>query len=477
MGLLVRSRDAFMAAGAAFFRPQAGSDRIGNEAEGLWTDSNNWWHEVGWPPPAAGVPVSIRRAMSDSAMYACVNLLGRVTGTVGFDLVRRTGLTTTELASDHPLYRMFAWSPNDEQTSYDFRRDQIIHLCTSGNAYTEKHSTRRGDPGELTAVDPAHVIVDWVRLRKSSRSPNRTRARVYDVSSEHDGKARVLRRDRMSHVQLQSVNGGLTGAAPVYLHQEGISLSLAAQIHAARKFGPDSISAGLVLESEHDPPQDEDERERIEGEVKGKHGGAYKHWKALFAWDGLKAKWAPTNQSQQFDEIRRFEIAEKSRIYGIPLQLLNEHAGQTQWGTGLEQNVRSFVMFTLQPLGALFARRLAFDCLDDPLLMLRFNWQELMEGDMKTLWEMMAKGIRASLINPNEGRARLGMNPRADGNGDVYRVESNLEPDDEDFGTRSKKASESQENLNGTGGDGENGQAAAIAAAEAETTTEGGLAT
>lgn len=48
-------------------------------------------------------------------------------------------------------------------------------------------------------------------------------------------------------------------------------------------------------------------------------------------------------------EFRRFQVADISRFYGVPLHLLNETDKSTSWGTGLSEQTLAFLIYTLDP--------------------------------------------------------------------------------------------------------------------------------
>ena len=128
----------------------------------------------------------------------------------------------------------------------------------------------------------------------------------------------------------------------------------------------------------------------------------------------------------QFLELRRFQVAEISRVYRVPLHLLNDLERTTH--ANAESLGRQFLAFTLLPRlenweGAI--RRTLLTREERRTHFAEFKTDELARADLAARFEAYAKAITNGFMNPNEVRAAENRGPY-DG-GDQFRVPMNTE--------------------------------------------------
>ena len=146
---------------------------------------------------------------------------------------------------------------------------------------------------------------------------------------------------------------------------------------------------------------------------------------------------ALTERAQRSDtlQLRDFEIAEISRIYGVPGTLMNLSGAASNWGTGVAELSRGFVKFGLGPqlsrLLAAFTKALL-----PPGLRFEYDPFMLTRGDPAAL-APLAQAMLGGPNNPafgtvSEARRTVGMPREPDGPLPVYDPAGAMGGDDED---------------------------------------------
>ena len=107
--------------------------------------------------------------------------------------------------------------------------------------------------------------------------------------------------------------------------------------------------------------------------------------------------------------------------------MLQHMEKSSSWGAGIEQQTRAYYDQTLMP----YLERIeaTFDCafgLHESGHYIAFDTWTLLRADIKTRFEVYAKGIQWAIFAPNECRIHEGENPVE--NGDVRMAPVNMMP-------------------------------------------------
>jgi len=144
------------------------------------------------------------------------------------------------------------------------------------------------------------------------------------------------------------------------------------------------------------------------------------------------------HEKAQLLELRSFQVTEYARLFGLPPHLLADVERTTSWGSGIEEQNRNLMVFTM----AAHIRRFEL-AISDALLVreltrryMRFNVAALLRGTTLQQFQAFALGY-GRWLTPNNIREMLEL-PPIDG-GDVLPTASNLIPI-EDLGTNFKEA-------------------------------------
>lgn len=357
----------------------------------------------------SGVTVSRDQAMRVSVVFACCRVLMDGVAQVPWKVMRKAPSDVSrhpqrEDADAHSLYDVLAHQPNGWQTSFEFREQLMLHLVLGGRYYAYKSVIDVGRTGpriaELIPLDPA---------RTRAIQADGDYSITYEVRGK-DGETKIFPQSSIWHVRGPSWNG-LEGLDVLSLAREAIGLSVAteetqAKLHAngIRPSGTYSIEAALSVK------QQEELSAWLKKQAAAENVGA-----PLILDRG--AKWlnqSMTGVDAQHLETRRHQIEEVCRFFRI-MPIMVGYSDKTATFASAEAMFLAHVVHTLMP----WYQRLQQSA--DVNLLTRADRQAgyytklneggLMRGDMKATAEYLARLTLAGIMERNESRAKLDLNP------------------------------------------------------------------
>lgn len=363
------------------------------------SDADDSWYRGGWGPRSAtGRVVTPDTAMQVAAVFSCVNLLARTVAMLPLSVRRWEANGDTREAPENPLYGILRTRPNNWQTAYDFRAMMMGHLCLRGNAYAEILSGRRGAVDQLIPLHP-----DRVTVRR-----NNDGTLIYDLTDPWSGKLRRLVADEVFHLRGLS-SDGLLGISPIGQMREAIGLALATEEHGARLFSNNSIPGGVLTVPGKLSPEAKRNLKSDWEEMQGGLGNAHR---VAVLVEGLKWEQVGlSNTDSQFLASRNFQIEEIARIFQVPLFMLGVTEKSTTWGSGLEQLLIGFVIYSLMPWLVAWEQAIARDLIVAPdFYFAKFNLNALLRGDSAQRAAFYKTMVGLHAMTPNEVREREDMN-------------------------------------------------------------------
>lgn len=257
------------------------------------------------PTSTAGVSVTTDDALSLSAVFAAVNLISGVIGSLPLSVYRKWG-RAREQATTHPAWRLLHLSPNPEMTPASFVQAMEWNRLLGGNAYASVQWAGNGKPIALWPVE-------FWRVKHRRREDG-------SLYFEIDGKDQVEPED-MLHVP-QVTADGVTGRSFLEWAIESLGLGIATQQFAASYFGNGARPGGLLKHPGNPPKPQRDEFRRSWEE---RHGGAPNANKTGVLFGGWEYVPDAFNAEQsQLVEQRRFTTEEVARWLNIPPHLLRD---------------------------------------------------------------------------------------------------------------------------------------------------------
>jgi len=360
----------------------------------------------------SGRQVTTTNAIQVSTVFACARVLGEGVAQIPLQLMREGSKgRTREKATEHPLYNVLAYRPNSFQTSFEYRELLMWHAVLTGDHFSFINRGTRGQILELLPIDPGRVTV------KQASDYSLT----YTVRRD-DGESRVFPADAIWHVKGPSWNG-FTGLEAVRLAREAIGLAMATE-QASGQLHKNGVKPSGVYSVEG--TLGDTQYKALSEWIYSTYSGSENAGKPLIL--DRSAKWHGTQMSgidAQSLETRRFQIEEICRYARVnPIMVFAESKNTTY--ASAEQMFLSHVVHTLAPWYQRLEQSIDANLLTDQDrkqgIYSNFVEEGLLRGSAKDTKDALLGYVNGGLMTPNEGRAKLDMNPIDDGVSDELRV-------------------------------------------------------
>jgi HK97 family phage portal protein len=295
------------------------------------TDSDFWSQYFG-ASSSSGVSVTDERMLRLSAVWACARLISETIATLPLSIYERTS-AGKRVATQHPLQMIVHDMPNADSTSSVMWESVVAAMLLRGNARCEKLMVGERVVG-LQFLDP----------RRLSISCDSQGKRVYRYTSK-DGRQREIPAARVWTIPGFSLDG-----------VEGVSvIRYGADVFGAA-MSADS-AAGSVFEKGLHPttvwkfPTTLKDNQRAEAREAIKTiSGAVNAGTPAVLEAGMDVTTIGINPNDaQLLESRAWSVEEICRWFRVPPFMVGHADKSTSWGSGIEQQMIGFLMFTLAP--------------------------------------------------------------------------------------------------------------------------------
>lgn len=367
----------------------------------------------------SGVKIDPENAMQCMAVLACVRVLSESLASLPVHIYRRLPEGGKVVEASHPSYRVIHDSPNDWQTSFEWRETLMTHLGLYGNAYCEIiRDSRAGVVVSLMPLHPSRMKVERIEdgtLRYTYTEPSAS------GKQSREQNVTVYKQDEVMHFRWMS-NDSVTGMVPIDLAREAIALARACEIHGARFFGG-GARPGVVLQT--DQAVTEETARLIKEFWEKAHKGPWNAHKTAILTGGLKAEeLGGSNADSQFLESRRYQCEEVCRFYRVPPHMIMDLSRSTF--SNIEHQGMDFVTHTLMPWLRRFESVMSRVLLSDPALFIEFDVRGLLRGDASARAAYYQSMFNMGVLCINEIRALENMNPVP--GGDIRYIPMNMAP-------------------------------------------------
>lgn len=334
----------------------------------------------GYGLPGAGVPVNDRTAMAVSAVYASVALIGGAIAALPFHLYKRQAQGRERMDSD--LWWLFNEQPWPNWTAASAWSWAAQSIGLRGDGFWR---IRRVTPwtNTIEGFEPWHPARVTVRREKGRN--------VYQYV-EDDGTVVTIDQDDILHFPGVGFDG-LRSITPIRAAL-GNSAGIA---HAADAFAGAFFRNGarpdfaLTTDSKLDPTQ----AQQIRAAWADKHQGTFNAHNVAILHSGLKVQQLTMNaEDSQLLGIRRMQVEEVARIFGVPPHMIGYTEKATSWGSGVEQMSIGFVRYTLRRYLDSMAQEINRKVWPKSRLVFgEFLTDALLEGDAKAQAEYLSKAL------------------------------------------------------------------------------------
>jgi HK97 family phage portal protein len=361
----------------------------------------------------AGTVVDPKTALSLSALRRSVTLLAESVAQLPCEVYKRDGDQRTR-AVDHPLYDILHNQPNQKDSSFEYFETAQGFLGLNGNHIA---IIERDNKANITELIPIHR--DKVQILKGNDG-----LPYYHLIEEN----KTLPMRMIHHVKAFSMDG-FQGLSALQTSADSIGLSLAVEEHASKVFSNGTTLSGVIERPSTDkvgPIKTQEGIDNVVNSFVGKHSGIRNMFSVAMLQEGMTYKQMAMNNDQaQLVEARKMSVADISRLYGIPLSMLSESAGESY--KSIEQQSLNFVIFALMPWLKRWESAMRRDLLlpsERKQYFIEFNVAGLIRGDMKSRYDAYAIARQWGWLSVNDIRRLENLAPVA--GGDVYLTPLNM---------------------------------------------------
>ncbi len=370
----------------------------------------------GMSESSAGVSVTPETAIRHSTVYSCVKIISETVAQLPCILYEKApgDSNIRTRANNHRLYDLLHDAPNDFQTAFEFWQFMTAAKALRGMGCAYKNMVG-SKVIELIPIAPDSISENW----------------NHDGSHDFDVIFANGRSEKVAPEYIFCLKGltldGRTAISPIKYTAEILGHSIATQAHSARFFKNGARPAGVLKSPGSLNP---DVVKALRESWQEAHSGA-NAGKIAVLHGGLD--YQPITMSpedSQLLELMGFNRTEICGIFGVPPWLVGAIEKTSSWGTGLEEQVRGFVKFTINPDLVRIQQRISKDLLS-PVEKRRyyaeFLTEQFLKGDTKSRNEAYKSALGGTqhpgYQTVNEIRKLENLPPLAGGD-ELYRPKS-----------------------------------------------------
>ncbi|MFD1083880.1 phage portal protein [Micromonospora andamanensis] len=352
----------------------------------------------------SGVEVNPERARTLVAVWSCQSLIADGVASLPLDVFRKVKSRGKREEVDTPGWLS---TPNPFETPYTFWHKVMVSLLgEDGNAFLRTVRDSSGQIISVYAVDPLMVEVD-----EDSPVP------LYRVGDEEFDRREML------HIPAFTVPGQRRGLSVIDHAREAIGLGLAAEEYGARFFSQGTTMSGVVEHPGNPKPGEVAVLARM---LKKSHAGIKNsHAVGILTGGATWKSISITPEQAQFLETRRFQKLEIASLYRVPPHLLDPTV-QSSWGSGVEEQNKFFVDYTLVPW--LTRLEQAISMLLPNGQYVKFNVDARLRAKTAERFQAYVQAVNNGIMSLDEVRALEDMEAIPGGKGKVFVRPLNLTP-------------------------------------------------
>jgi HK97 family phage portal protein len=387
--------------------PENPSTNLANPADWLI----DW--STGGMAPKWGPLVTEQTSMAISAVYRCVSIISGIGCDLPIKFYKQTPDGKVEIPN-HPLSDFFSVAPmpGAPMSSFLWRELWFMNLLLWGNHYSIIRRNGAGEPIGFELVLPWNCTV----LRKGRKNVYRcilwgNMTGFVETSTQET--VEYVNQEDMIHIPGPGFNG-ITGMSRIRSFARSAS-SLAVLLED---------QTGYVHENAAKPSAfvtpgkklDQNAFKRFKAQFDMRNTGRPNAGRVIYGDDGATyTAMQMTPEDLNTIEARRYQVADISRFFGVPLHLLNEVEKSTAWGSGLSEQNLAFGIYTVNPDLARVMAELNMKLLAGTGTFMDFDRHEMLAMDPIKATDVAQKEIASGTLTINERRKKLNRPPVPDG--------------------------------------------------------------
>lgn len=366
----------------------------------------------------SGQEITPSTAMTLSAVWACTFRYANTISTLPLKVMQNVGETSAKPATKHSLYTVLHDRPNASMSASAFWQAFISSMMTWGVGYARKHLLG----GRVVALDPLRPEYMTPYLAESGFVRYRytpSGATPEDFSAEE------------IFVVIERTLDGYTPMSRIEYARNSMGLALGAEKASGLAYRNGlRVSGFLTIANWLNSKKREEYRQAVQ-EFMGVGSGADTDRQGGVMLLENATKFEPASLKPQDIELlasRQFSVEDVCRWYDIPPILIGHAAaGQTMWGSGVEQLILGWQKLGLAPILRRIEQevwRQLFTPSDRTRYFAEFTLDALMRGDSQARAAFYSTMAQNGVYTRNEIRARENLPPME--GGDELTVQSNL---------------------------------------------------
>ena len=376
---------------------------------GKLSEASQWMSALSPGRGLLASDVSEMQAMGIPVVYSAIGIVSDSLAQLPLDVFRSVGQRKVK-QDGHPIDLCFNRQLNRYTAAFTGRSVSQSHVLGWGNGYLEIE--RRG--GELEAL--------WALLPDRTY-PDKDGGEVR-FRTTVDSQNYSLDYGNVLHVPAWGFDG-ITGYSPIHMHRNAVWLAAATEKYGIKFFENDAKSGGFIQYPGQLGPKAKD---NLEDSANRRSGLEHAHRIKVLEEGAKFIQTTIPPEDAQFLATRTFQVEEVARIYRIPLHMLQSHAKDTSWGTGIHEQQIGFLVFTLAPHIIRWEqeinRKLFSKDEQRAGFYVKFNVSGLLRGNARERAEMYKLAIEAGWLTVNEVRELEDREPFAEEPVNVERMEA-----------------------------------------------------
>jgi len=371
----------------------------------------------------AGESITPERALQAPTVFAIVNALSSIVGSLPFSVVSddsAEGLRRHNSQPDHQVTHLLNVRPNRWQTRFEYWALVMVRLLLWGEFYALKNVAANKKIMSLQPIHPDNVEVTQDK-----------RLRLQFKITDDAGGSRTVFQDQMHFIRSGVSLDGIRGQSPVSNIKESIAVEIASEKFGARTFGSGAIPNVVI------------QRKGIfkDNEARSKFKQS---WDAMFSnkkrgtavLEGDEWEITPiqmTNDESQYLQTRKLQRSIIAGAFRVPPHIVGDLERSTF--SNINQQSLELLTLTLTPWLECCERAVERDLLTnaevDSGVFAQFDTKRLMRGDPAAMADFIGKMRQWGIISANEARTMLDTDGRTDDAGDDYIVPLNFQSSDD----------------------------------------------
>lgn len=350
-----------------------------------------------------GVADTRRGALSQATYFACLKVLSEAMGKMPLNLLQRTPNGGTRAATEHPLYSVMKYRPNNAMSSTGWMSTMEALRNDRGNAYALITGAAGGT--QLIPLDPSKMSVKYDDAGWFDTKP-RLWYHYSDKNGEH-----IFEDYEMLHLRTSTSLDGILGLAVRDILSFNLESMEAAQ-NTQNKLFANGLTAKMIVQ--YTSGLSDENRNKFLKAMDDFATGKMKDITENAIPIPIGTQITPLNlklTDAQFVELKKYSALEIAAAMGIKPNQINDY-DKSSYASAEAQQL-SFYVDTLLYIIKMYEDEFNYKLLSEADrkagYFFKFNFGVLLRADLATQTDALTKAIQNSLYTPNEAREFVDM--------------------------------------------------------------------